>query len=152
ADNLVPVWQDPAAPHYCSNPLMEVADPLETLQGYDVTLSGRSYRVPDIAFLSWFAGPGERQSVNGWYSFRNVFASPASSWPVFTTYGYWSFDIAGVDATVFTGINNNHQVSGYYRVGNALGSFLLSNVDPLTGSSITGIPVYVPGSTLTVAM
>jgi uncharacterized membrane protein len=56
-----------------------------------------------------------------------------------------------VDSTVFSGINNQHQVVGFYTVGNELGSFLWSNIDPMAGSLGTISSVTFPGPLLTYA-
>jgi hypothetical protein len=76
-DNIVPAWQDPGFPHICDNPFMEVGDPLESIShGLVVSLNGRTYQFPEVAFLPWFAGDRHSTSANGWYSSLNTFSSP----------------------------------------------------------------------------
>ena len=151
-DNIIPAWQDPAFPNICDNPLMEVGDPLEIVShGFQVTLGGRSYSFPDIAFQPWFTRSQNSMSANGWFSFLNTFPTFSTACPVFTNYSYGSFDFIGVDSTVLTGINNNKQVVGYVTLGSGLSSVLVDNFDPIHGSSVTVSLVSVPGSLVTVA-
>jgi hypothetical protein len=142
-------WQDPAYPRVCDNPLMEVADPLEDIApGMDVG----GYRFPDVALEPWFTGSDRRQSVNHQYSLLGTLTAPASVCPQYANFDTLVLGITGADATYFTGINNRHQVVGYFTVGNGLGSYILSNVDPLAGTPITVASVYVPNSLVTYAL
>ncbi len=46
-DNMVPAWQEPAFPHICDNPFLEVGDPLDEVgHGFSVSLNGRTYQFP----------------------------------------------------------------------------------------------------------
>lgn len=54
---------------------LEVGDPLVE-HDYAVTLSGFTYHVQDLVFLSYFSSQSPSQAVNGWYSFQNEFAAP----------------------------------------------------------------------------
>jgi probable HAF family extracellular repeat protein len=147
--NLVPVWQEPDRPHVCDNQGMEVADPLEVLsEGFQVTLNGRAYRLPDAAFFSWFAHINAPFSVNGWFSLLNTLTSPPGSCPVFDEYAYYTADIG--DSTILTGLNDNFQVIGYTYFGDSLLSFRLNNSDPLATGTSTLDVVNVPGSLVTI--
>ena len=55
--------------------------------GFSVSLNGRTYQFPEVAFLPWFAGDRHSTSVNGWYSSLNTFSSPSTACPVFTNFG-----------------------------------------------------------------
>src|SRR5262249_48541058 len=142
--NVVPAWQDPATPHICYSAAMEVADPLEHTAGFQVTLNGRDYNLPDAAFFPWFARINAPFSVNGWLSFRNAFSSVSESCSVFDTYYYIPFDIIGADATILTAINNTNQFVGYAVFGNASFSFLFY-IDPDQRPIFSGF-IQVPGS------
>ncbi|WP_341312024.1 hypothetical protein WN982_10880 [Paraburkholderia sp. IMGN_8] len=150
-NNAPPVWRDPVVAHYCWNYLMEVADPLERLVGFQVTLNGRSYLLPDAVFQPWFSRMPVSFSANGWYSFANRLSSYSEKCPVFEIYATAALRFLDVDTTVFTGINNSKQVVGYVTFGTALGSFRLDNVDPVNGWPVTVTSIYVPGSRLTLA-
>ena len=154
-DNYVPAWQDPASPHVCDNPFLEVADPLEyTNPGIRVALNGRSYQFPEVAFLPWFTR-GRSTSVYGWYSSLNSFSTPSAACPVFTNsaFGYISF--SGMTATNLTGVNNSvnnkMQVTGYVtQAPNSIAGFVLdfTYTPAFTVSNVRD--VYVPGSTATI--
>jgi hypothetical protein len=144
--NFTMPWQDPAHPGVCTNPLVEIGDPLEVIApGVDVG----GYRFPDVALLPWFTGG---VSVDHQYSLFGTLTSRSSVCPNFVNFRGFTLGFTGADTTVFTGINNQHQVVGYFTVGNGLGSFILSNVDPIAGTAITASPVYVPGSLGTFAL
>jgi hypothetical protein len=147
--NYIKSWQDPAEPGVCWNYLMEVGDPLEIIApGLDIG----GYRFPDVALQPWFTGSQVLQSVNHQYSLFGTLTSPSSVCPNYSNFGEWLVGVTGADATIFSGINNQHQVVGYYTVGNGLGSFIFSNVDPIAGTAITGSQVYFPGSLVTYAL
>jgi hypothetical protein len=147
--NFTTPWQDPAQPGVCWNPKVEVGDPLESIApGVDVG----GYRFPDVALQPWFTGSQVLQSVNHQYSLFGTLTSASSVCPSYSNFGQVALGIIGADATIFTGINNQHQVVGYFTVGNDLGSFILSNVDPIAGTAITGNLVYCPGSLVTYAL
>jgi hypothetical protein len=147
--NYTTPWQNPAQPGVCNNPLVEVGDPLELIApGMDVG----GYRFPDVALQPWFTGNQVPQSVNHQYSLLGTLTSASAVCPNYVNYGQVVLGIIGADTTVFTGINNQHQVVGYFTVGDGLGSFILSNVDPIAGTPITGSSVYVPGSLVTYAL
>jgi hypothetical protein len=154
-DNYVPAWQDPARPHVCSNPFMEVGDPLENISpGIRVALNGRSYQFPEVAFLPWFTR--ERStSVNGWYSSLNTFSTPSAACPVFTNFGNGYVSFSGAISTNLTGVNNSvnnkMQVTGYVtQAPNAIGGFVLdfTYTPAFTVSNVRD--VYVPGSNATI--
>jgi hypothetical protein len=159
-DTLVPAWQDPAFPHICNNPFMEVADPLEDLsRGLVVSLNQRSYSFPEVAFLPWFTGDRRSPSVNGWYSSLNTFSSPSTTCPVFTNFGLDGFDLTGAATTTFTGVSNsvNNQMTivGYAEFGSPaspVGFQMNFGFDPTTGATTITNPqqVYFPGSQYTV--
>jgi hypothetical protein len=147
--NFTVPWQEPGHPGVCTNPLVEIADPLEVIApGVDVG----GYRFPDVALLPWFTGSQVLQSVNHQYSLFGTLTSRSSVCPNFVNFVGFTIGTPGADTTALTGINNQHQVVGYSTVGNALGSFILSNVDPIAGTAITASSVYVPGSLVTVAL
>ena len=147
--NFTMPWQDPAHPGVCTNPLLEIGDPLEVIApGVDVG----GYRFPDVALLPWFTAGELVRSVNHQYSLFGTLTSRSSVCPNFVNFRGITFGIIGADTTVLTGINNQHQVVGYFTVGNGLGSFILSNVDPIAGTAITLSPVFVPGSLGTFAL
>ena len=158
-DNVVPAWQDPEFPHICDNPLLEVGDPLEDLsRGFDVSLNGRSYHFPEVAFLSWFADDRRSTSVNGWYSSLNTFSSPATACPVYTNLAYVGFDFTGATSSILTGVNNSvknkMQIVGYAAAASSapIGIQMDFSFDPTTGATTTGNlqQVYFPGSQFTV--
>ncbi len=147
--NFTIPWQEPGHPGVCTNPLVEIGDPLEVIApGVDVG----GYRFPDVALLPWFTGSQVLRSVNQQYSLFGGLTSRSSVCPNFVTFGGIPFGIIGADTTVLTGINNQHQVVGYFTVGNALGSFIASHVDPIAGTTITLSSVLVPGSFGTFAL
>jgi hypothetical protein len=146
--NFTTPWQNPAEPGVCNNPTVEVGDPLEYIApGLEIG----GYRFPDVALLPWYTGSQVLQSVNHQYSLFGTLTSPSSVCPNYSNFGQATLGIVGADATVLTGINNQHQVVGYFTVGNGLVSFILSNVDPIAGTAITGSPVSFPGSLVTYA-
>jgi hypothetical protein len=158
-DNLVPPWQDPTTPHLCDNSSLEVADPLEQVSpGFDVSLNGREYKLPDVAFLSWF--DHERSaSVNGWYSFRDTFKGPSAACPVYTNFALAALDITGATTTNLTGVSNlgttnAGQAVGYFTLGTGqLESFVMNFSITSTGLNIAGLQqVNFPGSEYTVAV
>jgi hypothetical protein len=155
ADNAVPAWQDPAFSHLCDNSYYEVGDPLTRINsGIQVSLNGRSYHLPDVAFLPWFSGAQRSTSVNGWYSLANAFSTPAAACPVYTEFGSVGFGFAGFTSTVFTGVNNGAnnqmQIAGYVTRFNAVAGFVLdfSLTPTLAFGNVR--EVYVPGSLVTV--
>jgi hypothetical protein len=155
ADNVVPAWQDPGIPRTCYNPLYEVGDPLQSINsGIQVSLNGRSYHLPDVAFLPWFAGAQRSTSVNGWYSLLNAFSAPAAACPVFTEFGSVGFGFTGFSSTVLTGVNNGAnnlmQIAGYVTGSNAIGGFVLDFRFTPTVSFGNVREVYFPGSLVTV--
>jgi hypothetical protein len=78
-DNFVAPWQEPAFPHICDNPLMEVGDPLTPVsRGIGVSLNGRTYQLPEVAFQSWFSRDRHSTATNGWYSSLNTFPAPST--------------------------------------------------------------------------
>jgi hypothetical protein len=107
-DNVVAAWQEPAFPHICDSTYMEVGDPLTPVSpGIGVSLNGRTYQFPEVAFLSWFSDDRHSTSVNGWYSSLNTFSSPSTACPVYTNFGFVGFDFAGATSSVLTGVNNS---------------------------------------------
>ena len=148
--NFTVPWQDPAHPGVCTNPLVEIADPLEVIApGVDVA----GYRFPDVALLPWFTGgrgpaigrspvqPVRRPDVAvfGLPQLRELprnppLVSPGRTQPYLPA------------STIST------RLSVYFTVGNGVGSFILSNVDPIAGTAITFSSVLVPGSFGTFAL
>jgi hypothetical protein len=147
--NFTTPWQNPAEPSVCYNPLLEVGDPLEIIAP---GLDAGGYRFPDVALLPWFTGSQVLQSVNHQYSLFGTLTSASAVCPNFSNFGEVSYGFIGADATVFTGVNNQHQVVGYFTVGDGLASFILSNIDPIANTPITGSGVYYPGSLVTYAL
>ena len=146
--NVTTPWQNPNQPGVCFSSVVEVGDPLDLIApGLDVA----GYRFPDVALLPWFTGSQVLPSINHQYSLFGGLTSASSVCPDFTNFGQIAFGFTGVDATVLTGINNQHQVVGFLTVGNALISFIISNFDPIAGNLGTADQVLVPGSLLTVA-
>jgi hypothetical protein len=158
-DNIVPAWQDPGFPHICDNAFMEVGDPLESIShGLGVSLNGRTYQFPEVAFLPWFAGDRHSTSANGWYSSLNTFSSPATACPVFTSFGFVGFDFTGATSSILTGVNNsvNNKMTivGYAAPSQSspIGLRMDFSFDPATGATtIANLQqVYFPGSQFTV--
>jgi probable HAF family extracellular repeat protein len=150
--NVTMPWQDPAEPDVCDNPLIEVGDPLEYIApGVDVG----GYRFPDVALLPWFTGSQVSRSVNHQFSLFGTLTRRSSVCPNYANFGQAAIAFTGADGTlfptVFTGINNQHQVVGHFTVGNVLISFIISNIDPIAGNPGTVDQVNFPGSLLTVA-
>jgi hypothetical protein len=92
-----------------------------------VSLNGRSYHLPDVAFLPWFSRDPHSDSVNGWYSFLNGFPSPSAACPTFSQYAEYGFQFivnSTVLSTVVTGTNNSvndkMQMVGYVTQGPSL--------------------------------
>jgi hypothetical protein len=149
ASNFTIPWQEPGHPGVCTNPLVEIGDPLEVIApGVDVG----GYRFPDVALLPWFTGSQVLRSVNQQYSLFGGLTSRSLVCPNYVKFQGVFFGFIGADTTVFTGVNNQHQVVGYATFGNGLGSFILSNFDPIAGTAITVSSVYVPGSFGTFAL
>ncbi len=75
--NAVPPWQMPsgdAALYGCTN-LLEVGDPLVG-SSFPVTMrDGRTYSLPDAAFLPWFARTATSNALGGAYSYRGAFTT-----------------------------------------------------------------------------
>jgi hypothetical protein len=160
-NNFVPPWQDPTFPHVCTNPLLEVGDPLVVLSaGLQVNLNGRSYQLPDVALLPWFDRTQRSTSVNGWYTFLNTFTSPSEACPVFTNFALFQLDFGGVTSTNLTGVNNTGkanagQAVGYYTLApnNIPQSFVLDFSFTPTAFNLSNVQqVYFPGSRLTAAV
>jgi hypothetical protein len=159
-DNVVPAWQDPAFPHVCDSSLLEVGDPLEFVSpGFQVSLSGRDYTFPDVAFLPWFDRTQRSTSVNGWYSLLNTFTSPSEACPVFTNFALVQLDFGGVTSTNLTGVNNTGtanagQAVGYITVApNFLDSFVLNFSFTPAAFNISNVQqVYFPESQFTAAV
>ena len=147
--NFTVPWQDPAHPGVCTNPLVEIADPLDVIApGVDVA----GYRFPDVALLPWFTGGDVLRSVDHQYSLFGTLTSRSSVCPNFVNFQGIHIGITGADTTVLTGVNNQHQVVGLFTVGGGVGSFMLSNVDPIAGTAGTFSSVLVPGSFGTFAL
>lgn len=133
--NFTTAWQNPGEPGVCYSSVLEVGDPVESIApGVDVG----GYRFPDLALLPWFTGSQVLRSVNGQYSLLGGLTSASSVCPNYSNFAIAPLQIlvaanTPADTTVFTGINNQHQVVGYFTVGNGLGSFILGNVDPVAG-------------------
>lgn len=158
-DNLVPAWQEPAFPHICNNNLLEVGDPLQDIsRGSGVSLNGRTYQLPEVAFLPWFAGERHSTAVNGWYSSLNTFSSPDTACPLFTSFGLFGFDFTGATSSVLTGVNNsvNNKMTivGYVQAApsSPVGIQMDFSFDPVSGAgTIANVQqVYFPGSQFTV--
>jgi hypothetical protein len=146
--NFTTPWQNPGEPGVCFSSVLEVGDPLESIApGMDIG----GYRFPDVALLPWFTGSQVLRSVNQQYSLFGGLTSASSVCPDYSNFGLLAIGFTGADATVFTGINNQHQVVGYYTIGNFLISFIISNLDPIAGNLGTANQVNFPGSLLTVA-
>jgi hypothetical protein len=146
--NSTTPWQNPNEPGVCFSSVVEVGDPLDLIApGLDVA----GYRFPDVALLPWFTGSQVLRSVNQQYSLFGGLTSASSVCPNYANLGQVALGFTGVDATVFTGINNQHQVVGFLTVGNVLISFIISNLDPIAGNLGTADQVNFPGSLLTVA-
>ncbi len=75
--NAVPPWQMPsgdAAFYGCTN-LLEVGDPLVG-SSFPVTMhGGRTYSLPDAAFLAWFARTATSDALGGAYSYLGIFTT-----------------------------------------------------------------------------
>ena len=75
--NAVPPWQMPsgdAALYGCTN-LLEVGDPLVG-SSFPVTMrGGRTYSLPDAAFLPWFARTATSDALGGAYSYLGAFTT-----------------------------------------------------------------------------
>jgi hypothetical protein len=160
-DNIVPAWQDPAFPHVCDNQILEVGDPLEYIShGADVSLNGRTYKFPEVAFLQWFSEDHHSTSVNGWYSSLNTFSSPSMACPVSTLFSAVSFDFTGATSSVLTGLNNSvnnkMQIVAYATASpNFLAGIVMDfSFDPTTFAFSLGNlrEVYFPGSRFTVPL
>ena len=158
-DNMVPAWQEPAFPHICDNPLLEVGDPLTAVNhGLSVSLNGRSYQFPEVAFLRWFAGGRDSTSVNGWFSSLSTFSSPSTACPIFTNFGYVGVDFTGAASSVLTGVNNsvNNKMTivGYAEPtpSSLVGIQMDFSFDPATGATtIANLQqVNFPGARATV--
>jgi hypothetical protein len=158
-DTFVPAWQDPAFPHLCDSAFLEVGDPLEYIsRGFGVSLNGRTYQFPEVAFLPWFAGDHHSTSVNGWYSSLNTFSGPSTACPVFTNFGFVGLDFTGAATSVLTGVNNSVNnkmtVVGYAESASSFLAGIQMDVsfDPATGATtLTNLQqVYFPGSRVTV--
>jgi hypothetical protein len=158
-DNLVPAWQEPKFPHICDNPDLEVGDPLSAVsRGFSVSLNGRSYQFPEVAFLPWFSGDHYSTAVNGWYSSLNTFSSPSTTCPGFTNFGYVGFDFTGATSSILTGVNNSvnnrMKIVGYAAAApsSPIGIEMDFSLDPTTGATtIANLQqVYFPGSQFTV--
>src|SRR5262249_7363125 len=110
ASNFTIPWQEPGHPGVCTNPLVEIGDPLEVIApGVDVG----GYRFPDVALLPWFTGSQVLRSVNQQYSLFGGLTSRSSVCPNYVNFEGVALGFVGVDTTVFTGVNNHHQVVGY---------------------------------------
>ena len=159
-DNIVPAWQEPAFPHICDNPFLEVGDPLTPVSHeFSVSLNGRSYLFPEVAFLPWFAGDRHSTAVNGWYSSLNTFSSRSTACPVFTDFGFVGFDFTGATSSILTGVNNSvnnkMKIVGYAAAApssSPTGIQMDFSFDPATGAAaITNLQqVSFPGSQVTV--
>jgi hypothetical protein len=158
-DSFVPAWQDPAFPHLCDNSFLEVGDPLEYIsRGFGVSLNGRTYQFPEVAFLPWFAGDRHSTSVNGWYSSLNTFSSPSTACPVFTNFGFFGFDFTGAATSVLTGVsnsvNNKMTMVGYAESASSslTGIQMDVSLDPASGAiTFANLQqVYLPASQVTV--
>jgi hypothetical protein len=75
--NNVPPWGTPTQP--CSSQL-EVGDPLPQ-SNFIVTTAGFNYHVQELAYFSWFARSVPSNAVNGRYSTRSSFFTPAALCP-----------------------------------------------------------------------
>ena len=157
-DNIVPAWQEPAFPHICDNPLLEVGDPLEVLSGgLAVTLNGRAYRFPEVVFLPWFTGDRHSTAANGWYSSLNTLSGPSTGCPVFTSFEEVGVTFTNTTSSVFTGIsnpvNNKMKLVGYVAAAqsNPLGLLMDFSFDPATGGvSLANLQqVLFPGALVT---
>lgn len=157
-DNIVPAWEDPTFAHICDNPYLEVGDPLEdATRGFTVSLNGRTYQFPEVAFLPWFTGDRHSTAVNGWYSSRNSFSSPSTACPVFTNFNYLGLDFTGATSSILTGVNNsvNNQMKivGYATAASVpIGLQMDFSFEPTSGATtIANLQqVYFPGSQFTV--
>lgn len=158
-DTLAPAWQDPAFPHICDNSYLEVGDPLENIShGFGVSLNGRTYQFPEVAFLPWFAGDHHSTSVNGWYSSLDTFSSPSAACPVSTNFSYSGFDFTGAASSVLTGVNNsvNNKMTivGYAQAASSapVGIQMDFSFEPVSGvTTIANLQqVNFPGSQFTV--
>lgn len=141
-------WQNPAEPRVCNNPLLEVGDPLE-ITAPGVQMGG--YRFPDVALLPWFTGSPFPETANHRYSLFGTLTSPSAICPKWSEFGELAFSITGADTTILSGINNRQQVVGYFTVGNAVGSFIINNVDTTAGTLGTINGVTFPGPLATYA-
>jgi len=123
-----------------------------------VSLNGRTYQFPEVAFLPWFTGDRHSTAVNGWYSSLNTFSGPSTACPVFTNFGFVGFDFTGAAASVLTGVNNSvnnkMKIVGYASAtpSSPIGIALDFSIDPATGAvAIANLQqVYFPGSQFTV--
>ena len=149
--NVVPPWRDPVTPNWCSNPLMEVADPLEHLPGATYVLGGQSFSLPDVVFSPWFAKTPKSNSVNGWFSLRNTVTSAAAACPYFEFVGAFYFpNDVGMTEAQLTSYNTHKQATGYFVQFGEIVGFVLGNVDPAGVDPITFDVVSVPGALYTI--
>ena len=74
ATNIVPAWGHVGQVGGCQGNL-EVGDPV-TGKAFTVSLGGFTYHPEDLVFFPWFARITPSTSVNGWYTFLNLFSAP----------------------------------------------------------------------------
>jgi hypothetical protein len=78
-NNATPAWGNIGQVSGCQNNL-EDGDPL-TGTAFNAVLGGFTYHPQELVFFSWFSRQSPSIAVNGWYSFKNSFTTPAAACP-----------------------------------------------------------------------
>lgn len=78
-NNATPAWGNIGQVTGCQNNL-ENGDPL-TGTAFTATLNGFTYHPQELVFYSWFSRDVPSIAVNGWYSFKGTFLTPAAACP-----------------------------------------------------------------------
>jgi hypothetical protein len=78
-NNSTPAWGNIGQVSGCQGNL-EVGDPL-TGTAFNTVLGGFTYHPQELVFFSWFSRQSPSIAVNGWYSFKNTFTTPAAACP-----------------------------------------------------------------------
>jgi hypothetical protein len=76
-NNLVNPWLTPTAPQYGCTTVLETGDPVVGY-GFKVLLNGTTYHPEDEVNYSWFARQSPSIAEQGYYTYLNNFAAPAS--------------------------------------------------------------------------
>jgi hypothetical protein len=78
-NNATRPWGNLGQANGCQGDL-EVGDPL-TGRTFAVTMNGKTYRLQELAFVSWFYHQKPSTGVRGWYSNLGTFTTPAAACP-----------------------------------------------------------------------